>query len=100
MIREGILKLKQNRWVIIFPEGTRVAVGEHKRLGKGGAALAQASGFPIVPIRHNAGVFWPRGFLIKKAGCIQVKIGPLVYPQNKSMHDINAEVESWIKAQE
>jgi 1-acyl-sn-glycerol-3-phosphate acyltransferase len=97
LISQGIEKLKQNRWVIIFPEGTRVAVGEDKRFAKGGASLAQASGYPIVPIRHNAGLFWPRGFFIKKPGIIQLSIGPLIQTQNKSINEINTEAENWIK---
>jgi 1-acyl-sn-glycerol-3-phosphate acyltransferase len=99
LLREGLAKLKQNRWVIVFPEGTRVAVGEDKRFAKGGAALAEASGYPIVPIRHNAGTFWPKGFFIKRPGVIQVKIGPTIYPQGKSIHELNVEAERWIKSQ-
>lgn len=97
LITQGVEKLKQNRWVIIFPEGTRVAVGENKRFAKGGASLAQASGYPIVPIRHNAGEFWPKGFFIKKSGIIQVRIGPLIQTQDKSINEINQEAEHWIK---
>ncbi len=97
LISKGVESLKHNRWVIIFPEGTRVPVGENKRFAKGGAALAQASGYPIVPIRHNAGEFWPKGFFIKKPGVIQVNIGPLIQTQNKSITEINTEAENWIK---
>lgn len=99
LITEGIAKLKKDRWVIVFPEGTRVAVGEEKRFAKGGAALAQISGYPIVPISHNAGQFWPRGFFIKRPGVIQVTIGPVIYPKDKSIQDINIEAEQWIKSQ-
>lgn len=98
-MQNGKEKLQQNRWVIVFPEGTRVPVGKHKRFSKGGAVLAHTLGYPIVPIAHNAGVFWPKGFLIKKSGIIQVIIGPIIQPSDKSAHELNNEAEQWIKSQ-
>jgi len=97
LIKQGTEKLKQGRWVIIFPEGTRVAPGETKRFSRSGAALAESTGYPIVPIAHNAGLFWPKGFFIKKSGTIWVKIGPVVDPHGKSVMTITEITETWIK---
>jgi 1-acyl-sn-glycerol-3-phosphate acyltransferase len=97
LIRIGTERLNSGRFVIIFPEGTRVRPGEEKRFTRSGAALAHASGYPILPIVHNAGKFWPRGFLIKKSGTIKVKIGPLFESKGKTTDEINEEVENWIK---
>jgi len=97
IIETGIKRLKQGRNVVIFPEGTRVAPGESKRYGVGGAMLAAKSGYPVLPIAHNAGVFWRRRGLKKYPGTIQVVIGPLIETAGKSTAQINKEVEEWIE---
>jgi 1-acyl-sn-glycerol-3-phosphate acyltransferase len=58
--------------------------------------LAQKSGFPVLPLAHNAGEFWPRNSFLKYPGVIKVKIGPLIDSRNKSTKEINAETETWI----
>lgn len=99
LIQQGSDKLKQGRWIIIFPEGTRVAPHTQHRYSKSGAALSEATQYPILPIAHNAGLFWPRGFFIKKSGTINIVIGPLIDPKGKTPTEINAWVENWIKTQ-
>ncbi len=61
--------------VLVFPEGTRMAPGEVGKYNGGGIALAIEAGVPIVPLGHNAGVFWGRRAFVKRAGVIQVRIG-------------------------
>jgi 1-acyl-sn-glycerol-3-phosphate acyltransferase len=97
MVREGLKQLDAGRWVIIFPEGTRVAPGARKPYAVGGAVLAQRSGRPVVPIAHNAGVFWRRAAMRKFPGCIDVVIGPLIATEGRKIDEINDEVESWIE---
>jgi len=98
IIAAGIEKLAKGRSIIIFPEGTRVAPGTHKRYGIGGALLAQKAGCPILPVAHNAGVFWRRRGLKKYPGTIQVVFGPLIESKGKSAAAINREVEAWIES--
>jgi 1-acyl-sn-glycerol-3-phosphate acyltransferase len=97
VIEEGTRRLQNGDWVVIFPEGTRTAPGEKGRYGAGGALLAEKSGYPIVPIAHNAGVFWRRRDLRKYPGTIQVVIGPLIETQGLSGNEINRRVEQWIE---
>ncbi len=97
VIETGLERLKQNRLVIIFPEGTRVAPGEHKRYGMGGALLAEKSGVPVIPIVHNAGSFWRRRDIRKYPGVIKVVVGDPISSQGKKAADINQEVETWIE---
>lgn len=97
LIEQGRRNLEAGRWVVIFPEGTRVAPGETGRYGIGGAALAKESGFPVVPVAHNAGEFWPRKGFIKRPGMIRVVIGPPIYPQGKSADQIRDEAREWIE---
>jgi len=99
LITQGINALQKGRWIMIFPEGTRVAQGERKKYSIGGALLAEKSGYPILPIAHNAGVYWKRRGLRKLSGTIHVIIGPKIYTSGKKASQINNEVELWIESQ-
>ena len=68
VIDQGCDRLKAGYWVVIFPEGTRIAPGQTRRFKTGGAQLAVASGALVVPVAHNAGEFWARNAFVKKAG--------------------------------
>ncbi|MES9966437.1 MAG: lysophospholipid acyltransferase family protein, partial [Sedimenticola sp.] len=87
------------RLVVIFPEGTRVAPGDYKRYGIGGALLASKSGYPVVPIAHNAGVYWRRRGIKKYPGTIQVVVGKPIDTEGMSTSKINELVEEWIEGQ-
>jgi len=99
VISQGVDQLKKGRNVIIFPEGTRVAPGDKKRYGVGGALLAQKAGVPIIPIAHNAGNFWRRRDIKKYPGVIQVIVGEPIDTKDKTAAEINLEVETWIESQ-
>ena len=68
VIEQGKQRLREGLWILIFPEGTRVAVGETRKYGVSGALLASRAGCKIVPVAHNAGYFWPRRGWVKKPG--------------------------------
>lgn len=71
---EGTRLLKEGFSIIIFPEGTRVAPGEMGEFNPGGVSLAIKAGVPIVPVTHNAGIFWRRKEFAKRPGKITVVI--------------------------
>jgi 1-acyl-sn-glycerol-3-phosphate acyltransferase len=98
LVEQGRRRLDQGRWVVVFPEGTRVAPGQRKRYGIGGGVLAEQSGRPVVPVAHNAGEFWPRRGFIKRPGTIQVVIGPPIVSRGRSPEQIIAAAEEWIEA--
>ncbi|HQY22422.1 MAG TPA: lysophospholipid acyltransferase family protein [Gammaproteobacteria bacterium] len=97
LIQQGFERLQKGRWVVIFPEGTRVAPNMNRPYSRSGAALAEATGYPILPVAHNAGLYWPRGFFIKKPGTIQVVIGPIIESKEKTATVLNKEAEHWIR---
>ena len=97
VIEEGTRRLNEGFSVIIFPEGTRVAPEDKKRFGIGAAMLAKRSGFPLLPIAHNAGVFWKRRGIMKYPGIIDVKIGPKIESTGLSTGEINQQLEQWIE---
>lgn len=84
-------------WVMVFPEGTRMAPGETRRYGSSGTLLAAQEGRKIVPVAHNAGYFWPRRGLLKKRGTIRVIIGPPIDPAGRDAREVNEEVQTWIE---
>jgi len=97
LVREGTKKLQQGKWMILFPEGTRTAPGAARKYKIGGALLAEKSGYPVLPIAHNAGEFWPRHSFIKWPGTITVCIGPMIASENKKAETILAEAHDWIE---
>jgi 1-acyl-sn-glycerol-3-phosphate acyltransferase len=98
VIEQGKERLAAGLWVIIFPEGTRVAAGETRKYGVSGALLAAASGNLVVPVSHNAGLFWPRRGILKKPGTIRVVIGEPLRPQGKDPRDFNEEIRRAIES--
>jgi len=100
MARRGRERLRQGFWVVVFPEGTRVAPGERRQYQLGGAWLAAACGAPVVPVAHNAGLYWPRNAFVKRPGTVTVRIGPTIEPGNRDAKTIIAMAEAWIEEQQ
>ncbi len=98
LVEEGLDRLQQGRCVIIFPEGTRTAPGERRKYGLGGAVLAERSGVAVVPVAHNAGVFWRRRGVKKYPGTIQLVVGPPISSTGRKAAAIMADVEEWIES--
>ena len=99
VVSQGCDRLKAGYWVVIFPEGTRIAPGQKRRFKTGGAHLAVSSGAFAVPVAHNAGEYWARNAFVKKAGQITVSIGPAIDPAGKTAEEITALAEQWIEAE-
>lgn len=97
LLKNGQKRLSQGRWVIMFPEGTRVAIGKHHAYSRSGALLAKSTGYPIVPIAHNAGLLWPKGAFIKRPGTVRVVIGPVIDPKPLTIDEIHQKAEDWIR---
>lgn len=97
IIHQSRERLSENQPLVIFPEGTRIAAGQHVRYKAGGAVVARKTGATVIPIAHNAGWFWPAGGLRIYPGTVHVIIGePIPGPHDDSTR-LMAEVESWIE---
>jgi len=99
IIEQGIQRLENGRWVVLFPEGTRIAPGKRGKYKMGGTRLAEVSGQLIVPVAHNAGEFWPRHGFEKKPGTITISILPPINPEGKSAAELNKMVEDQIETE-
>jgi 1-acyl-sn-glycerol-3-phosphate acyltransferase len=97
VVLQGRERLEQGFYVIIFPEGTRVAPGQKKRFKAGGAYLATHVGCKVVPVAHNAGELWPRQAFLKKSGTITISIGPAIDATGMSETEVNRLAEAWIE---
>jgi 1-acyl-sn-glycerol-3-phosphate acyltransferase len=97
LIKEGTKKLNDGKWMVLFPEGTRTSPGKTHKYKIGGAMLAEKSGYPVIPIAHNAGEFWPKHSFIKWPGTINVVIGPAITTKGRTAEEINDEVYRWIE---
>ena len=98
--RRGRERLAQGFWVVVFPEGTRVPPGSARAYHPGGAWLACASGAPVVPVAHNAGLFWPRNAFLKRPGTVTVRIGPAIEPADRDPQTVNELARTWIEEQQ
>jgi 1-acyl-sn-glycerol-3-phosphate acyltransferase len=98
--RRGRERLAQGFWVIVFPEGTRVAPGQARKYQPGGAWLACAAGAPVVPVAHNAGLLWPRNAFVKRPGTVTVRIGPPIDTANRDADTVNELARTWIEGQQ
>lgn len=98
IIQKGKKCLEEGRWIMFFPEGTRVPYGQVGHYKLGGARLAAATGYPIIPIAHNAGWYWPRRKFIKRPGTVHVVIGPMIESKNQTADDILARTKNWIES--
>ena len=99
VVSQGRERLQQGYYVIIFPEGTRVAPGEKRRYKAGGAYLASQVGCQVVPVAHNAGELWPRQAFLKTPGVATISIGPAFSAAGLSEAEINQRVERWIETE-
>jgi len=98
--RRGRERLAQGFWVVVFPEGTRVAPGVQREYQPGGAWLACATGAPVVPVAHNAGLLWPRNAFLKRSGTVTVRIGPPIDAANRDPKTVNELAKAWIEEQQ
>ncbi len=98
VLSQGRDRLARGRWVVIFPEGTRMPPGKKGQYRQGGAELAISAGVPVLPVAHNAGHFWPRGSWLKRAGRIDVRVGPPIPTRERKAADVMREAEDWIES--
>ena len=96
MLAEGKRAIEQGRPVAIFPEGTRVAHGQQPPLRPGFAGLYRALGLPVVPVAHDSGKLWGRGF-VKRSGTIHFRVGEVIPPGLKR-DEVEARVHAAINA--
>lgn len=76
LLRKGQAAAAEGRQLVIFPEGTRVAPGEHRPFQPGIAALAAATGLPVIPVATDSGLRWGRRAFHKRPGILNIAVLP------------------------
>jgi 1-acyl-sn-glycerol-3-phosphate acyltransferase len=77
MMRAAQAAAADGRPVIIFPEGTRLPVGETPPLAAGFAGLYKILKLPVVPVALDSGSAWPKAF-IRYPGTVTLRIGETI----------------------
>lgn len=99
LVSLGKARLNAGLWVVVFPEGTRIAKFEMGKFHIGGAWLASGSEATVVPVAHNAGHHWPKNSFLKYPGTIQVVIGEAFSAKGLKPNQVNQRIENWMQAQ-
>jgi 1-acyl-sn-glycerol-3-phosphate acyltransferase len=99
VVRHGKRRLAQGLWIIMFPEGTRIPVGQTGKYKSGGTRLAIDTGALVVPIAHNSGECWPKNSFIKRPGLVTVSIGKPISPEGQTPDGMMQQVENWIESE-
>ena len=99
VVKIGKARIADGQSIIMFPEGTRIAVGQKGQYKSGGTRLAIETGATVVPIAHNSGECWPKNSFIKRPGLITVSIGKPISPENHTPDSLMQEVENWIESE-
>lgn len=99
IVEQGRRRLANGQWVIMFPEGTRIPVGEKGKYKGGGTRLAVETNTPVVPIAMNAGEYWPKKSFLKRPGTITVSIGKPMSPKGLTAVELMQQVENWIESE-
>jgi len=96
---QGQARLEDGVNLILFPEGTRVPIGEKGSYARSGADIAKSAKKAIVPVCHNAGYYWGTGnSFVKKPGTVSVVIGEPIDSTSTDSKSLIAEVENWIES--
>jgi len=98
LVEEGREAIASGRPVIIYPEGTRVRVGQSPPLKSGFAALYRALGLPVVPVAVDSGRVWGRGF-VHRPGVVTFRIGQAI-PAGLKREEVERRVHAAINSLE
>ena len=97
LLRAGQAAAAAGRQMVIFPEGTRTAPGARVPYQPGVAALAAATGLPVIPVATDSGLVWGRRSFRKHPGTITLAVLPPLPARLKRealMARLEAEIES------
>lgn len=86
----------QRRPLVIYPEGTRTAPGEHRPYHPGVAALYGELAVPVVPVALNSGLYWPRQSFLRRPGRIVLEFLepiPPGLPRRQFLAELEARIE-------
>jgi 1-acyl-sn-glycerol-3-phosphate acyltransferase len=96
---QGRRFMASGHWVIMFPEGTRIARGQVGQYKAGASRLAITTGVAVVPIAVTSARCWPRKSFVLRPGVVDVSIGPPIASTGREPDELMREVQAWIEAE-
>jgi len=99
VLQQGRALIDKGNWVIMFPEGTRVARGKRGKYMSSGARLAIDAGVPVVPIAVTSARVWPPKAFVKRPGVVNVSVGRPIPSLGRKPDELMHEVEEWIESE-
>ena len=92
--------LNNNRPLLIFPQGTRVQVGEKVRIKKGVGRIYNVLDLPCIPVALNSGKVWPKNSFMKFNGDIHISFLEPIMPgleKNQFMESLEKKIYNEIE---
>ena len=99
VVEQGRRLMSQGVWVIMFPEGTRIARGQQGVYKSGGTRLAIETGAPVIPVAVTSAKCWPRKAFIKRPGIVDISIGKPISSIGRKPDELMSEVQAWIETE-
>ena len=99
VVEQGRDRLNNGAWVAIFPEGTRIPTGQIGKFGMGGTFLATETGYPVLPVAHDAGKAWPKHGFLKYPAEITLVIGDKIETTETKASALNKQVFQWMETE-
>ncbi len=96
---KGKALMDRGKWIIMFPEGTRIKRGKKGVYKTGASRLAIATGASIVPMAATSARCWPPRTFSFRPGMIDVSIGAPISPEGLGADQLMAKVEHWIESE-
>ncbi len=87
--------IKENRPLLIFPQGTRTKLEDQVPFKKGVGRIYDKLNLPCIPVALNSGKVWPKNSFLKYPGNIHISfLDPIMPGKNKD--EFLAEIENKI----
>jgi 1-acyl-sn-glycerol-3-phosphate acyltransferase len=96
---QGLVLMDEGKWIIMFPEGTRIERGKKGDYKTGATRLAVTTGAYVIPIAVTSARCWPPRSFSFIPGTIDVSIGQPVSADGREQGELMEEVERWIEAE-
>jgi 1-acyl-sn-glycerol-3-phosphate acyltransferase len=78
MLKQIAERLREQRAIVLFPEGTRKNFTDSIHLQSGISAIYKHKMAPIVPVVLNSGLFWSKNSFVKCPGKIIIEFLPAI----------------------
>lgn len=96
LLKDAGHAIQKHRPLVIFPEGTRSKPHQKTTYYSGIASLYLHLNIPVIPVAHNAGLYWPRRGFLKYPGCIILEFLDPIQPgfsKQQFMHILEERIE-------